>query len=45
MKSIDLNKDYISTSLENVDWESKLATELNNATTSAELKYLIIIAQ
>ena len=25
VKSIDLNKDYISSSLKNVDWDSKLA--------------------
>ena len=37
MKSIDLNKDYITTSLKNVDWESKLGLNLNNANTSNEL--------
>ena len=37
MKNIDLNKDYISTSLKNVDWDSKLAVNLNNTNTSTEL--------
>ena len=37
MKSIDLNNDYISISLKNVDWESKLPVNLNNANTSTEL--------
>ena len=39
MKSIDLSKDYISTSLKNVDWESKLTNNLNNANTSTELLF------
>ena len=37
MKIIDLNKDYISNSLKNVDWDSKLAVNLNNTNTSTEL--------
>ena len=37
IKSIDLNKDYISTSLKNVDWETKLAVNFNNANPSTEL--------
>ena len=37
MKSIELNKDYIFTSLKNENWESKLAVNLNNANISTEL--------
>ena len=37
MKMIELNKDYISTSLKNVDWDIKLPVNLNNTTTSTEL--------
>ena len=34
--SVNLNKDYIFISLKNVDWESKLPVNLNNANTSTE---------
>ena len=34
MKNFELNKDYIPTSLKNVDWVSKLAINLNVANTS-----------
>ena len=48
MKSIDLNKGYISTLLKNVDWDSELAVNLNNANTFTDLtvlmKHLITIA-
>ena len=37
MKIIDLNKGYISTSLKNVDWDSKFAVNLNNTNPSTEL--------
>ena len=37
MKNIDLNKDYISTSLKNVERESKLTVILNNTNTSTEM--------
>ena len=36
MKIIDLNKDYISASLKNVDWESKLVVNLNNDNNSTK---------
>ena len=36
MKTIDLNKDYISASLKNVDWESKLVVNLNNDNNSTK---------
>ena len=35
--SAPLSKDHISTSLQNVDWENKLAVNLNNANNSTEL--------
>ena len=37
LKSTDLNKDYISTTLKNENWERNLGVNLNNANTSAEL--------
>ena len=37
MKSIDLSKDYISTSLKNVNWDSKLAVNLDNANSFTKL--------
>ena len=37
MKIIDINKGFISNSLKNVVWDSKLAVNLNNTNTSTEL--------
>ena len=50
MKNIDLNKNYISASLKNADWESKLAVNFNNANSPLKcflrvsMQYLITLA-